>query len=98
MRNQLDDVHIALDSREIPPTGCGRLVGPMADTEQLQKSEKYMNGANIRILHHLTMPPKNFTRTTQVIGYLGPRIGTTGYILGSVPCGFTGYLVQERQS
>jgi len=95
MRHQLDEVHIALDGREIPC--CSRLVGPMADTEQPQKSEKYMSGAKIRILHHLTMPPKDFTRTTQVTGYSRPRIGTTGYILESVPCGFTGYLVQERQ-
>ena len=98
MRHQLDDVHIALDGRLTPPTGCSRLEGPIADTDQLQRSEKYMSGAKIRILHHLTMPPKDFTRTTQVTGYSGPRIGTTGYILESVPGGFTGYLVQEKQS
>jgi hypothetical protein len=98
MRHQLDDVYIALDGREIPLTGCSRFVGPMADTEQPQKSEKYMSGAKIQILHRLTMPPKDFTRTTQVTGYSEPWTGTTGYILESVPCGFTGYPVQERQS
>jgi hypothetical protein len=78
MRHQLDEVHITLDGREIPLTGSSRLVGFILDAEQPQKSEKYMIGAKIRILHHLTMPPKDFTRKTQVTGYLGPRIGTTG--------------------
>lgn len=78
MRHQLVEVHITLDGRETSLTGSSRLVGLQTDAEQPQKSENYMIGANIRILNHLTMPPKDFTRTTQVTGYLGPQIGTTG--------------------
>jgi hypothetical protein len=78
MKHQLDDVHVTLNGRVIPSTGCSRLAEPIPDAEQPQKSEKYMSGTKIRTLHHLTTPPKDFTRTTPVTGCSGPRIGAIG--------------------
>jgi len=78
MKHQLDEVYVTLNGRVIPPTGCSRPAEPTTDAEQPQKSKKYMSGAKIRTLHHLTTPPKDFTRTTLVTGCLEAGIGTIG--------------------
>ena len=77
MKHELDEVSVTLNG-SVAPQPAAVATEPTTDAEQPQKSEKYMSGSKIRILHHLTTPPKGFTRIAPVTGCLRLRVGTIG--------------------